>query len=305
VPRGSLGLTGTDEYVTWALYWLIGIGIAVFGGAMRTARLASTQKVLQTRKELDQSEERLRLALHSSGIGVWNWDIASNVISTDENCSIMFGLPIGDFPKTIEEFRAFVHPDDRERVQRDVGTSVEHLTEYRTEFRMVRPDGAIRIDVAQGKVYCDESGRPSRLTGVAWDVTERHEAEESLRAAARRLVAEGKFRELLETAPDSVVVVNREGKIVLVNAQAERQFGYSRTELLGQAPGFHWLFSAEYGEWRSSDPKLGRMGRGAHLDGCTYARYGRVGSDPENQGRPPRQGNSHYRSDGKCHAGRP
>lgn len=130
---------------------------------------------------LRAAQERLNLALKSSGVGTWSWDIVNNSVIWDDYIHPLFGLKAGAFRGTYEALIGLLHPKDREHAMQQVSDSVEKDVPYDTEYRVVWPeDGSIHVLGARGKVYRDDAGRPVRLTGVCWDMTERKRAEEEV-----------------------------------------------------------------------------------------------------------------------------
>ncbi|HYW31370.1 MAG TPA: PAS domain-containing protein [Gemmatimonas sp.] len=132
------------------------------------------------------SEERLRVALDAGGMGAWEWDVVSGRVHWSDTLQRIHGLVPGSFRGTFEEYQADIHPEDRERVLAQIAHSLDGGT-HELEYRIIRPDGALRWLEARGELFRDADGRPSRMLGVCTDVTERKLADEE-RDRVRRLL---------------------------------------------------------------------------------------------------------------------
>lgn len=140
-----------------------------------------------TASQLAISEERLRLAIDSSKMGIRDWNILTGEVVWSEEHERLFGLEIGSFGGTYETFLACIHPDDRASIAATIAYALENKIEYQHEFRIIWPDGSERWIASRGKFFYSESGQATRSMEVVWDITDRKLSEASLQQSEENL----------------------------------------------------------------------------------------------------------------------
>ena len=148
----------------------------------------STEIDRQKRAEaaLSESESRLRLALDSAQMSIWECDLSKNHLAWEGAHRELFGVNPDQF-STIESLQDFVHPEDRALVAEATREAIENRNPFGTEFRIILPTGELRWIRSQGRLVGDQNNQPSRLLGVVWDVTDRKHAQQQLLEANKRL----------------------------------------------------------------------------------------------------------------------
>ncbi len=181
-------------------------------------------------QSLQRSEARLRIATAGGGVGIWEWDIASNRLEWNDQLKIIFGLPVDTEDLSLERFLSAILPEDSTRVQQSYMNALEHHGEFDCEYRIVRPDASVRWIVARGHGQYGDDGKPFRMAGMAIDTTERKRAEE-------------KFAKVFHSNPIAISISRlRDGLYVDANEAFIKQFGWTREEMIGRT-------SVELGLW--------------------------------------------------------
>jgi len=143
----------------------------------------------ESQQQLQGLTERLQLALHFSGFGVWEVDVQSGHMTWDARMFEIYGLNRDQFDGTRDSWRKWVHPDDLPRSEQKYTELISReAASYHIEFRITRAsDNSQRYLEAQGYLQRDESGRPLRVVGLNRDITLEHEQREQLHAYTERL----------------------------------------------------------------------------------------------------------------------
>ena len=139
----------------------------------------------QAVEALRAAEERMRFALESANVGIWDMDYTTGTLRWSETMEAHYGVKPGKFAGTFDAFIERVHPDDRESVHGAVGKAVIGGADFTRENRSVWPDGTVRWLTGAGRIYLGEHGKPVRGVGISLDVTERRTLEKQYQQAQK------------------------------------------------------------------------------------------------------------------------
>ncbi|WP_141683990.1 PAS domain-containing protein [Rhizobium sp. AC44/96] len=187
LPAGSVALFREPTFYETYRWQILGVlALLLIETIFVVALLEHRRRLRRTKQELSVSEERLSTAAIAADVGLWVWDIQKNDIWVSESGRQLFGLGVEG--TTFEHLVKVVHPDDRRPFWRAVGEALTQRGEFEPRFRLTVPGRGLRWVSSRGRVEFDTDGKPSRMRGVAVDITGRQAAEEEARELSGRLI---------------------------------------------------------------------------------------------------------------------
>jgi PAS domain S-box-containing protein len=191
--------------------------------------IRGTMQDITTRRKaeagLAASEQRLELATRSAGIGIWDFGLMDGKLVWDAKTYELHGVTEQTFTGAFEDWQRRVHPDDWERVSAAYTDALSGVRPYDLTFRILWPSGEVRHLEAHAIVQRDATGTPVRLIGANWDITPRKREEAALSQLA----------DIVASSDDAIIGKDLESIVTSWNRGAEKVFGYSAAEMVGES----------------------------------------------------------------------
>jgi len=186
------------------------------------------------RKQIEDAlfigEERLRVTLEATEIGIWDWDVENDIWFASPIYYTMLGYEPITKPSDRTAWLARIHPDDREFVRAKINNVLTYKeANYAYEARMLHANGNYRWHHVIGRIIeKDNLGRIKRLVGIRKDITDFKQTEEELKKSKSRL------RVLIDTIPDLIWLKDPQGVYLQCNQRFEQLYGTSEKDIVGK-----------------------------------------------------------------------
>jgi diguanylate cyclase (GGDEF)-like protein/PAS domain S-box-containing protein len=201
--------------------------VAVLTNAIRTASEIATA----AQEKLREEHLALQHVVEGTGAGIWIWHIGTGRTEWDERLFAVLGyMPEELEPTSIQTWERLTHPKDLKQARKALQGHIDGKTaSYQVDMRMRHKDGGWIWVESRGKVSeWDREGRPSTLSGILLDITEKKKAEMALRDS------ENRFRSFFEQNSSVMLLIEpTSGVIADANHAAIEFYGYPAGELIG------------------------------------------------------------------------
>lgn len=182
-----------------------------------------TIRASQLSDDLKKKDAWLALAADSAGVGLWLWDLATNQIWATERARIIYGFSPEE-PISYEKFLSRLHPDDRDWVVEATQNCPREGTDFHYDYRIVLPDGNIRLINVLAKTILTPAGAPERMTGISIDITDRKLMEVQLQQKLAELAHVNRLFTMGQLTSTLAHELNQPLGAILRNAEAAELF---------------------------------------------------------------------------------
>ncbi|MBK1716956.1 ATP-binding protein [Thiocystis violacea] len=199
------------------LFIAIAMGYELSIGLLRAVR--AEREVQSMDAALGVSAQRLSLAAEASGAGFWSLEGPSEDVWATERTRELFGLPrTGSL--NLADFLERVHRRDRTRLKALIEVALRSNDSYRTEFRVLDPDGGVRWLAGLGRCVAETASDPRTLMGVSMDITARRAMQDKIRRQRARLERASRVEALAEFSASMAHELSQPLTMILTNAEA-------------------------------------------------------------------------------------
>ncbi|OEC33199.1 sensory box protein [Pseudomonas sp. 21C1] len=200
----------------------------------RTCLVLTVRDITRQRAQeraLQESQERLTLALESADLGTWEWHIPSDQLFASARASCLHGLAQTPYNGDFRTFFANVPMADRHALRQAYDELVQGVRQdYQVTYRTLDNEQHSHYLESTAKLYCDGQGQPLRMAGILTDITERVIRQQRLKDS------EEKFITLFQASPDPIAVTTiDQGQILEINPSFTQAFGWQPAEAIGRS----------------------------------------------------------------------
>lgn len=173
-----------------------------------------------------ETAERLKIATKAAKIGIWELDLAENTLLWDDIMFSLYGVSKENFPLSYDAWSRTLHPNDLEGTEIQVTEAIAGEKDFNSEFRIIWPNGSTHNLMGMGKTIKDFNGKPIKMIGANWDITE-------LKTTQLELIrSKESFVWAFENSTVGMALIGMDGKWIQVNNSICKSLGYTKKELL-------------------------------------------------------------------------